>query len=403
MFVKMDFNIKPEVFGEEIYEPPEWKNMWFMGFFLLVVGDEAVNLVTTKLPAILRKYIHLICILADDNVASVVFENVKHCFRSILVIGLGVGGCSKNAMVGYETIRPKCTDITFNINKYFNILKSRYGVVPSTFIELIYAGGTSSGYVLAVSSEVKRLVRSLESLAQIIDYVSLSRGDYTSQITNSILVTLKLVNEAGSRSTLILSYFDREETLRKLSDLNIVNSIITLLLSKYKAGINRIDITDIIGRGGFFTTNTEYRSVTHLAGIKSIGGEDIFNLAKRAVDFDPTSLHARAVFHARDSELVRISVISPVKITDLEIYGKKFEFVKNLMADGFHLPIKYIPISVTAFLKANGMAVRQFLRNHRKIVDEAIPELESYLGTGLVDDDALEEFIREGKEWLSQI
>ncbi len=394
MFVKMAFNIRPELLGDEVYEPPEWKNMWFMGFFLLVVGDEAVNLVTTKLPAILRRYIHLICILADDNEASAVFENVKHCFRSALVIGLGVDGCGKNAMVGYEIIRPMSKEISFKINKYFNELKSKYGVIPSTFIQLIYAGGTSSSYALAVSKDIKQLVRSLNSKAQIIDYVSFSRGDYTSQIANSILVTLKLINEVGNRNSLIISYFDREPTLRNLSDLNILNTIITLLLSKYKAGINRIDITDIIGRGGYFTTNTEYRSVTHLTKIRSIGGEDVFNLAKRAVDFDSGSLHSRAIFSAREAELVRISVISPVKITDLEIFGKKFEFVENFMADGFHIPIKYIPISTTAFLKGNEFAIRQFLRNHRKIVDEAIPELEGYLGMGLIDDEALESFIR---------
>ncbi|ADB57679.1 hypothetical protein [Archaeoglobus profundus] len=394
MFVRTVFNIKPESFGKEIYEPPEWRNMWSNGYFLTSVGDESANLVTTKLPAILRKYTHLICILADDNVASAVFEKVKHCFRSALVIGLGIDGCGKNAMVGYETIRPMSAEISFKINKYLNELKSKYGVVPSTFIELIFAGGTSSGYALAVSNEVKKLVRSIESKAQIIDYVSLSRGDYAPQIANSILVTLKLMNEVGDRRSLILSYFDREPTLKKLSDLNILNTIMTLLLSKYKAGINRIDLTDIIGRGGFFTTNTEYRSITHLPRVKSIGGEDIFKLAKRAIDFDSTSLYARAVFHARDSELVRISIISPVKIVDLEIFGKEFEFAENIIADGFHLPIKYIPISVTAFLKGNEMAIRHFLHNHRKIVDEAIPELENYLGTGLVDDEVLENFVR---------
>lgn len=393
MFAKMEFNIRPEMSGENVYEPPERRNMLFMGFFLLVVGEVATNLVTTKLPAILRKYIHLICILADDNEAAAIFENVKHCFRSTLVIGLGVDGCGKNAMVGYETIRPMSREISFKINRYLNVLKSKYGVIPSTFIELIYTGGTSSGYALAVSSEIRQLVRSLNEEAQIIDYVSFSRGDYTPQIANSVLVTLKLMNEVGNKNTLIISYFDREPTLRKLSDLNILNTIVTLLLSKYKAGINRIDITDIIGRGGFFTTNTEYRSVTHLPGLNSIGGEDIFNLAKRAVDFDPASLYARAVFHTRDSDLVRISVISPVKITDLEIINREFKFAKNPMADGFELPVGYIPISVTTFLRGNDITIWQFLRNHRKLIEEAIPELENYLGMGLVDD-ALESFIR---------
>jgi len=169
MFFEMYFKIKPEVFKKgrkkEVYEPPEFKNMWYSAFILLVVGDEAVRLITTRFPAILREYTHIICIVADDNEASTIFNSIKHCFRSCAVIGLGVDGCGKNAMVGCEVLHPIALKLAFKINKYLNTLKSKYGVLPSTFVQLIFSGETSSGYALTVSPEVKKIVRSLDNIS----------------------------------------------------------------------------------------------------------------------------------------------------------------------------------------------------------------------------------------------
>jgi len=104
-------------------------------------------------------------------------------------------------------------------------------------------------------------------------------------------------------------------------------------------------------------------------------------------------LHARAAFHGRDSELIRVSVISPIPISDLEMFGRKFEFTENLMADGYYLPIKYLPVSVTAFLKGDRIAAQQFFTNYRRVVDEAIPELENYMGIDVVDEEDLQSFM----------
>ena len=379
-------NIRSEVY--EAYKPSEYSNMWFSAFFVLAVGDEAVKLVITKIPAILRKYIHVICILADDNEASATFERIRHCFRSVFVIGLGIGGCGKNAMLGYETIHPLSDKLAFKINSHLNSLKSEFGVLPSVFITLNFSGGTSSGYVLCVSERIKQLVRNIEPKAHIIDIVSISRGDYPPQIANSVLVTLKLLE---SSDTLVLTYFDREPTLRKLSDLNLIATIESLLLAKYRAGKEGIDITDLIGRG-LFTTNTEYRNAKYL-GISELDGENVFKLVKKAVDFGD-SFHARAVFGARYADSVRISIISPVSVADLGLTDKKFESTKNVMAECFELPIPFIPISATAFLRGNGLTKGNFLQNHRKFAIQAIPELQSYLNTEIADNIDLESFLR---------
>ena len=403
MLVKSSFNINREIIRQkdktEIYEPPEFRDTWYRGFFLNPVGDEAVRLVTTKFPLILRRYVHGIFILADDNEASAVYERVQHCFRSVLVIGLGIDGCGKNARLGYELLEPIKYELTFKINRHLNTLKSKYGILPSTTIELDYSGGTSSGYVLTVSEMVKELIRSLDSNANIINYVSISRGDYTPQIINSILVTQKLIKEMKEnrrdRHTLIFSYFDREQTLRDLSDLNILNTVMTLLLANYRAGMNGLDITDILGRGGVFTTNTEHRSTTFLSSLKSLNADDVFNLAEKAIDFKDNSYHSRAVFQSRYAGITRFSVISPIPIADLETFGKKFQFAENVMADGYQLPIRHLPIAVTAFMKGNEQAIQEFLRTQRKLAPpEVIYELESYMDAEFVDEEMLEGFIR---------
>jgi|GEM_PF-2978218 hypothetical protein len=391
MFEDSEVNIQPEFFGKEEFEPPEWKNLWFSGFFILAVGDEAVELVTTKIPVILRRYIHAICVLADDNEASAVFETSRYCFRSILVLGLGTDGCGKNAMRGYETIYPISERLVFRINKHLNRLKSGYGVLPNTFIQLWFSGGTSSGFALLLSHRIREIVRSIDPKANIIDYISISRGDEPQQIANSTLLTLKLLNEQENRRTLILNYFDREPTLKKLSNLNILSTVTSLLLSKYRAGMERIDITDIIGRGGIFTTNTEYRVTKHIK-LDTINGDNVFDLVRRAVDFEESSLHSRAVFSSRFAERVRISVISPIQILDLGMTDRKFEFTHNVMAEGFQLPLNFIPIMATAFLKGNGLAVQRFLQNYRRFALEAQPELKEYLGTKIAAQN-LENFL----------
>ncbi|MBO8183802.1 MAG: hypothetical protein H0Z28_13610 [Archaeoglobus sp.] len=403
MFEDSEVNIQPEFFGKEVFEPPEWKNLWFSGFFILAVGDEAARLVTTMIPAMLRKYIHVICVLADDNKASAVFEDSKHCFRSILVLGLGIDGCGKNAKNGYEIIYPISEGLTFKINKHLNELKSGYGVIPNTFIQLWFSGGTSSGFALLLSHRVREIVRSIDPKANIIDYISISRGDDPQQIANSTLLTLKLLTEQENRRTLILNYFDKESTLKRLSNLNILSTIISLFLSKYRAGIDGMDITDIIGWGGVFTTNTEYRATQHIM-LDRISGDNVFDLAKRAVDFEETSFHSRAVFSSRFAERVRISVISPIKILDLGMADKKFEFTHNVMAEGFQLPLNFIPMMATAFLKGNGLAVQRFLQNYRRFALDAEPVLREYLETdqslenyrrfALKAKDELEEYLR---------
>ncbi len=385
--------------------------MWDEQFFVHTNGDVAAEILTT-LPVDIKQRINVVAVFANYQQAVRYYKENSHCFNSLAVFNLGVKGCGKNAIVGYETTLNRHKDLIVEIDDYLQRLHSHFGIIPSTWMELQTSGGSGTGARLTLDGSIKDLVASVHPRVHLIDLISVSRGDDSKPVGNSVLVTLKALSDHRKVSK-IFTYYDKRHDQRISTQANISSTIMVLVLLENRAGINQKDLSDYLPptKSGVVSVNFEYARVDD---IKVLTKDDVFRLIERTVILDEGKMQRlRLTFPPSLAKGIYVSVISPIPFEIIDIDSEDLVRAREslnviLKATGnltnevddeaFYLPIRFrrgsMPLIVNTILGASSDAVEYFLLNLRQVaLAKARAYLYECLDTGIIENDLLQNFL----------